>query len=963
MEAAMTVIHRLNAEHDRISLAANTNQLDMNQTMKRSNTRLGLIVLTELALLLPQLARADYRSAVLADAPQAYYRFNDNTARTLINNNSGSLGAAGNASNDLAFVTGGIVHPMPGAIAGDSDQAEFFDYTTRTEVPFNAAYNPPNTQPFTVESWIYPVSDQASTGMGVWCNRYTQGATRQGWVMYQRGANTNTSGFTSGPGVGWEFRMYNNQDTSGHLDVTSGVPFTLGKWQHVAVVYDPVFVTNATLTIYVDGVAANTNIWAVTDGVTPGYYPNQNTNAVQPNGPPALSLGGYNNANGGNYGFENPWTGGINEFALYSAKLTPAQILAHYQSGTNANRTQSYSSLILSNNPVLYLRLDERAPSPDVAVNFGDDRGSATGTNTADVKHPAFSALAGRTTGGAASYHQRNGSSTTDIPWLADNNPNAGVPFTFESWLRPTSDRQNPGAAPVNNRYVSSGNRTGWVIFQRAPNTNYSTSISGYSGVGWTFRMYSGEGSSGQDVLTDVGYNVGEWQHLVVTWEPTSDNGDQGNGNDQWVGVLTAYVDGFAVVTNASALYAANVNPTEDSTAPADFAVGSYNAASGLGSNPFEGDVDHLAFYNNAVLTPDQILAHYQAGTNSTLSGSYESLVFNAGGELYLTNSGAPIPEGTTIPKLYLTFNDPAPWPVTNSGTVGFIANGNQVNTSNTAPGPQPPAYAGFEASNTALPVNGTISQWASFNNPSGLNITGQISLEAWVQPAATQTNVARILSHGPQTISSYEAFVGTVDPGGSDFIGATTNTTEVFLRIDGSGANYSVGSAQYNDGTGSNYIAAASYPVPAGDLGGSAWVHLVGTYDGANWKLYRNGKLVASQASPTGALPVDLGDWAVGSTGEGWMDNFNGAIDEVAIYNTALSASKVATHYVTGKAGTAAITVTPAGGDNVTITWPAGTTLVQSTTVNGAYAPVSGLPVSPLTVTASGTMFYRWEL
>src|SRR5271155_4592722 len=74
--------------------------------------------------------RADYQSTVLADGPKAYYRFNDSTNRNLINVNSGSLGAAGNASNDLAFVTGGVVHPFPGAIVGDHDRSEFFDFTT-----------------------------------------------------------------------------------------------------------------------------------------------------------------------------------------------------------------------------------------------------------------------------------------------------------------------------------------------------------------------------------------------------------------------------------------------------------------------------------------------------------------------------------------------------------------------------------------------------------------------------------------------------------------------------------------------------------------------------------------------------------------------------------------------------------------------------------------------------------------
>jgi hypothetical protein len=257
--------------------------------------------------------------------------------------------------------------------------------------------------------------------------------------------------------------------------------------------------------------------------------------------------------------------------------------------------------------------------------------------------------------------------------------------------------------------------------------------------------------------------------------------------------------------------------------------------------------------------------------------------------------------------------------------------------------------------------LNGT-NGWASFNNPAGLNTSNQISLEAWVKPGAVQRPVARIISHGPQTISSYEAFVGTLDPAGSDFLGATTNTSEVFLRIDGTGANYSVGSAQYDDSTGTTDIFSASYPVPAGDLGGSNWIYLVGTFDGANWNLYRNGSLVANQASTTGALPVDLGDWAIGSTGEGWADNFNGAIDEVAVYNTALSASQVSAHYEAAKGATTTFLIQRTTGNNVTITWPAGTTLQQSTAVNGIYTEVPGSPASPLTIPASGTMFYRWK-
>ena len=918
-------------------------------------------------------AHADYHATVLGDAPKAYYRFSDSTNRNLINLNSGSLGAAGNASNDLAFVTGGAVHPFPGAIAGDSDRAEFFDFSpTRTEIPFNAAFNPPNTQPFTIEAWIYPASDEANNGQGVLCNRYTQVPDpsiglvgRQGWVMYQRGPNTNSTGYTDGPGVGWEFRMYNGQDTGGHIDVTSGVPFEVGQWQYVVVVYDPVdsTATNATASIYINGelAAVNTNHLTV-----PGYTPctGDHDPTVAVYGQPALSLGGYNNANNDSpYGDGDPFFGAIDEFAFYNTKLSPAQILAHYQSGTNANRNQPYPALIQSASPVVYLRLDEIAPTADIANNLGNTRFQGIGTNTVGIVHPATGPLAGWNGGGAFSYHQRNGATTTDIkvPWdSSDNaspiNPNAGVPFTFETWLRPTSDRQNPGAAPINNRYVSSGNRTGWVIFQRAPDATYSPA-GGYSGVGWTFRMYDGDGSGGQDVLTGVDYQPGAWQHLVITWQPQTDNGDTGNnGNDQWSGILTAYINGVPVATNANALYAANVNPTEDSTAPADFAVGSYNIASGIGANPFEGDIAQLAFYNNIVLSPTQILTHYQAGTDPNLGLNYAALVYSAGAAS-VTNDLGLSEEVADLPALYLPLSDPPFFAATNSGMLGSAADGSLVSTINNAAGPESPIFAGFGSIDDALPLDGA-TQFASFNNPAGLNITGPITLEAWVKPGSLNTATNRIISHGPQTISSYLAASGS-----GDYINAITNTSEVFLRIDNSGANYSVGSEEYSDATGTNTINAATYPVPAGDLTGSSWVHLVGTYDGVRWNLYRNGILVANQPSATGAVAVPDGNWAVGATGMGWADNFGGAVDDVAIYDQALSASQVATHYVAGKAGTTALTVAPAGNGNVEINWPAGTTLQQSSTVNGTYTAVAGALTSPITVPATGTMFYRWSL
>ncbi|MBI3850185.1 MAG: hypothetical protein HY298_07835 [Verrucomicrobia bacterium] len=920
--------------------------------MKTSTIRPTHLMLLALPLFINQLAGADYPSSVLSDNPVTYHRFNDDTSRSNINKNSGSLGAAGDLTNTFN------VKAIPGALAGSGNRAQFFlDGNSYGMIPFNAAVNPDNTKPFTIEVWFYPASDQINGGECPINNRVSSGfPDRTGWVFFQRAQNLDYSGHGGYEGVGWNCRMYRGIGGASGLDVVSQVPMSIGTWQHVVVVYDPIDpVTNASLTIYINGVAANTNIWTGGgSGTDPGYTANPPVTEA------ALSLGAYNNTSGAG---ANPYFGGIDEFAFYSNKLSPAQILAHYQNGTNANRATPYEALIQSANPVVYLRLDELPPGPDVAINMGDVRNSGIATHTAEVRHPAASALAGRTDDGAAAYHNRNGRSTTTIPYLDANNPNAGIPFTFETWIRPMRDQQG-GQCPVNNRFVGGTGRTGWVIFQRFPNASYA-SVPGINneGHGWNFRMYGGVGGSGgsEDLKTEADYTIGKWQHLVFTWEPQTDNGDPGgNGNNQWQGILTAYVDGIPVKTNTP-IYAANVNPPEDASVPADLGIGSYNAKSGLGDNPFEGDIDELVIYTNYVLTADQVLAHYQAGTNTHPATNYETLVLTAP---YL---GAG--DQRQGPPTYLRFNDPARFPAANSGPLGYLGDGNLDLTTNIAAGPQSPTYAGFEASNTALPLDG-IKQWSSLNNPSGLNFSGQVSLEAWINPTATKGATARIISHGPPTITDY-----LTTPPDAPADGSVTNSSQVFLRIDTDTValttNYVVGytTITYTNNTdiSSNFYG-TSFAVPAGDLGGAnGWIHLVGTYDGANWKLFRNGVQVASAAGAVGALPISNGDWAIGSTGNGWADNFAGGIDEVAIYDPPLTLARIWAHYYLAIHGRAAFnpSITRPGGVT-TVSWPAGT-LQHADNVTGPWTDLVGaLPPGPTTYNppAGPTQkFYRVKL
>ena len=123
----------------------------------------------------------------------------------------------------------------------------------------------------------------------------------------------------------------------------------------------------------------------------------------------------------------------------------------------------------------------------------------------------------------------------------------------------------------------------------------------------------------------------------------------------------------------------------------------------------------------------------------------------------------------------------------------------------------------------------------------------------------------------------------------------------------------------------------------------------------------------------------VNHAAWAVGARGR-WIQalgtlagasfpdrGFNGGIDEPAIYSTALSANRIAAHWLAGKYGTLTPTpptlaITPAGGGNVTLTWSAGV-LQQADDAAGPYSDVPSA-TSPSTVSGSAAKkFYRVRL
>ena len=78
-----------------------------------------------------------------------------------------------------------------------------------------------------------------------------------------------------------------------------------------------------------------------------------------------------------------------------------------------------------------------------------------------------------------------------------------------------------------------------------------------------------------------------------------------------------------------------------------------------------------------------------------------------------------------------------------------------------------------------------------------------------------------------------------------------------------------------------------------------NTWTHIVASYDGTNRRIYFNGVEVKSD-TPSGSIGTSTGSLFIGNYGGGGF-SFDGKIDEVRIYNRALSAEEILDHYKRG--------------------------------------------------------------
>jgi glucose/arabinose dehydrogenase len=174
----------------------------------------------------------------------------------------------------------------------------------------------------------------------------------------------------------------------------------------------------------------------------------------------------------------------------------------------------------------------------------------------------------------------------------------------------------------------------------------------------------------------------------------------------------------------------------------------------------------------------------------------------------------------------------------------------------------------GSLTSGAARTASGKYGSAASFDgtddvmvvpDANSLDLSSGMTLEAWVYPTTTLSNWKAILQ------KESDAY----------FLNGNTSNDKV--------------------GVGGTFAGSCCTVLESpGALPANQWTHVAGTYDGAQLRLYLNGTQVASQAR-TGSLQVTGSPLRIGGNTYS-TEFFPGRIDEVRVYNRALSQSEIQT-------------------------------------------------------------------
>ncbi|HEV2693967.1 MAG TPA: LamG-like jellyroll fold domain-containing protein [Verrucomicrobiae bacterium] len=266
-----------------------------------------------------------YAKMVLADRPVAYWRLDEPTGSTT------AVDAVGSFDGTYAPNSGTFTFNTPTGIPHDADTAIGMTGGAVVTIPYSLEINPVGA--FSVDGWFKASS--ATTGGNDYRTVFSSisnpyGAGPSGWLVYQTAANN------------WSWWPYNGFYAGVQLtDLDQVVP---NQWYHLALVYD-----GTTFTFYVNGVAK-------ASGTDPGFTPNGNVPVNGANNynynyntTPGLPVGSGNMVLGQRVDNSfNPFSGTIDDVAVYNKALTAQQVQNHFLNATLVSGAMVSGKFVIS---------------------------------------------------------------------------------------------------------------------------------------------------------------------------------------------------------------------------------------------------------------------------------------------------------------------------------------------------------------------------------------------------------------------------------------------------------------------------------------------------------------------------------------------------------------------------------------------------------------------------------------
>ena len=351
-------------------------------------------------------------------------------------------------------------------------------------------------------------------------------------------------------------------------------------------------------------------------------------------------------------------------------------------------------------------------------------------------------------------------------------------------------------------------------------------------------------------VTSDTPLAPNTWYHLAASI-------DRDNANNSRI-----YINGL--VDSPSATLPA---PGQNLDIAAGSSIGRWTG--GAAQFHWDGRIDEPAIFKSA-LSGEQLAAHYAAAVGGPIvvgSSTYRDTVLADGPVGYWRLDEQPPADGPTRNfKAIANLGSQ-----TDAGSAGLydfnLTSGSTFGVS----GPRPAGLPGFETANRAARFDG-VDDIGFVPNQPGYQITGELTMEAWVNPDD--------LSGRPTILSKYRAE-------------GFERSYVMVLETDGR-LNLTVS----QDGTfgGAGELLSGT-TVPTGQ-----WTHVAATFKPDEYmRVYINGQPVGELTELADGVPSGIQSTSqavrIGYLG-GDFNFFDGLLDEIALYNTALSDAQIAAHY-----------------------------------------------------------------